>query len=134
MIAAFLFAATAVALIVALSLIFPGSWLDRIWELNRHARAGFEFFGKSSVVVLAFLALCTSAAAVGLLRGRKRAWWLAVTLFAANGVGDLVNLFITRKLFKAGTGVLVALAFLWCLFRPRMAAYFRPSSRGDYSM
>jgi hypothetical protein len=74
------------------------------------------------------LAVGTAGAAVGLLRGRKWAWWFAVVLFAINGCGDLVSLFWTKEMLKSGSGVLIAGAFLIAL--SRVKNYFNGGKDG----
>ena len=125
LIAAFLFAATVIATVVGTSLLHPGTFVDRIWNLNQPAYTAFQTIGKSSGVLLLLLALGTAAAGAGLLRGARWAWWFAVALFTLNGLGDLVTLLATRDLLKSGSGILVAATFLFCLSRPHLIAFFQ---------
>lgn len=123
-IAAFLFAATLVSAIVGTSLLIPGTFLDRIWEVNKPAYAGFEALGRASGLLLLLLGIYTAFAGAGLIKGRKWGRWLAIALFVVNGVGDVVNLLRTRDWLKSGAGVLIAATFLFCLFRSRATAFF----------
>jgi sterol desaturase/sphingolipid hydroxylase (fatty acid hydroxylase superfamily) len=70
-VAAFLFAAAAISLVVAATLLFPNTRLDRIWDLNRQAHKSFLALGASAALVMVLLAAGTLTAAVGLLQ-RKR--------------------------------------------------------------
>jgi hypothetical protein len=54
----FLLAATLIAALVGTSLLFPGTFLDRIWELNKPAYEAFEALGRISGVVLLLMGLC----------------------------------------------------------------------------
>jgi hypothetical protein len=116
-VAAFPFLATLIAVVVALSLLFPYTFLDRIWTLNPAAYAAFHILGKSSGVILLVLGVCTGTTAFGLLRQRRWAWWLAIVLFAANGLGDLTNLLIGGERWKSAAGALIAAAFVFLLMR-----------------
>jgi hypothetical protein len=60
-VAVFLFTATAIASVVATSLLFPGTLLDRLWELNKPAYAGIEVLGRASGVLLLLLGMATAA-------------------------------------------------------------------------
>src|SRR5260370_1295360 len=100
-VAAFLFAATAIATIVGASLLSPAPLLDRLWDLNPPAAAAFHAMGRIAGVMLLALAVGTFAAGVGLLRRRKWAWWFAVLLFAIDVMGNLVSLRATGDWLKS---------------------------------
>jgi hypothetical protein len=70
-IAGFLFAVTAVAVIVGASLLFPGKLLDWLSQFNQPAIAAFQMLGRFSGVLLLALALGTAAVATGLLHRRN---------------------------------------------------------------
>jgi hypothetical protein len=61
-IAAFLLAATFIAALVGTSLLFPGTFLHRIWELNKPAYAPFNGPGRISGLLLLLLGVCTAYA------------------------------------------------------------------------
>lgn len=124
-IASFLLAATFIAALVGTSLLFPGTLLDRIWELNRPAYAAFEALGRVAGLLLLVVGVCTAYAGRGLLKGQNGARWLAIGLFAVNGVGDVMNLLRPGERAKSAAGVLIAATFLFYLLRPRVAAYFQ---------
>jgi hypothetical protein len=117
-ISVFLFLAAVVALITGISLLFPAPIWNGIWEMNRPAYIAFEKLGRLSGAILLTLAAMAGSAGAGLLRGRKWAWWIAIALFAINGLGDLINLILTHDLLRGGTGVLIAGVFLFLLTRP----------------
>src|SRR6266550_1920084 len=83
-----LLVSTAIALITGVSLAFPGTFLDRIWALNRGAYIEFVTLGRPAGISLMILGLICAIAAAGLLKRRKWAWWLAVGLFVVNVAGD----------------------------------------------
>ncbi len=124
-VAAFLFAASAIAAVVGASLLFPNTLLDRLWELNKPGAAAFRALGRISGILLLLLGAGTSAAAVGLLQRKKWAWWFAVVLFAIDGAGDVVSLIVTGDWFRSATGVVISSAFLYSLSRYRVRRYFK---------
>lgn len=124
MVAAFLFAATVIALVVAVSLLFPNALLDRLWELNKPGAAVFRALGRVSGLFLPALGAGTFAAAFGLLHGRPWAWWFAVVLFAIDGCGDAIGWFLTGDWLRSASGVAISSAFLYALSRPRVRRYF----------
>lgn len=123
-VAIFLFCGAAAALITGISLLFPNPLWNRLWDLNRPAYLAFERVGRLAGVSLLALGIVTGSAGRGLIKRQKWAWWAATALFAINGLGDVVTLFVTRDLVKAGAGALIASAFLFCLTRPGLRAYF----------
>jgi hypothetical protein len=123
-VAAFLFLAAAVALITAISLMFPASFWNGMWDLNRPAYLEFEKLGSISGIMLMALGAGAGAAGIGLLRRKKWAWWSAIALFAVNGIGDVAALFVGQDLVKGGSGVLIAACFLFCLTRSKVMRYF----------
>jgi hypothetical protein len=70
--------------------------------------------GGGAVVGVAAAAL---AAAIGLLRAKKWAWWMAVALFTIEGGGNVVSFIITRDVLRSGSGILICAAFLYLLQR-----------------
>jgi hypothetical protein len=123
-VATFLFGATAIAAIVGISLITPGTLLDRIWKLNEPVHAEFQAFGSTAGAPLLLLGIVTGATAAGLLRGEPWARRVAIAVFAVNALGDGVTVFIRRDLLKSGLGALIAAAFLLALYRPNVISFF----------
>ena len=124
-VAGFLFAASFVAWLVGAALLYPTRLTDWLFTLNPAARAGFEAMGWTAGVLLLALGCGTLAASAGLRRGRRWAWWFAVTLFIVNTAGDVIALVILRDWLRNGAGVLVGLVFLLALLEPRVKAYCR---------
>jgi len=118
-IAAFLIAATAVALGVGLALLFPGRLLEWLAQFNRPGMQAFEALGRWSGALLLLVACFTAVATVGLLRGKKWGWWMAMGVFAVNGCGDIVGYTITRDGWRSGSGVVVSAGFVYALTRIR---------------
>ena len=123
-VAGLLLLATVIAAVVGTSLLVPGTVLDRMWELNKLAYSVFQSFGRASGLLFLLLSLCTAYAAVGLLKGDCKARWLAVGLFAVNGLGDVVNLVRPANRLGGAVGILIAATALFYLSRPSAAAFF----------
>ncbi len=116
-VAAFLFAASAISLVVAISLLVPSLPFEWLWQFNKPAEAAFRAWGATAGMLLLALAVTTFSAAVGLLHRRKWAWWLAVLLFAINGFGDFANWMVTGDWRRSAAGVAVCALFLYALVR-----------------
>jgi len=123
-VAAFLFAATAIAAVTGCSLLAPNTPLDRIWELNRQAAAGFRAMGRISGGLLLLVGAAACFAAAGLLQRKKWAWLLALSLFAVNGSGELVTLIMTGDWLRSLTGAVIAAGFIYALGRSPVRRYF----------
>jgi lysylphosphatidylglycerol synthetase-like protein (DUF2156 family) len=123
-IAIFLFAATMIALVTGVSLLFPNALLDRMWKLNPEGAALFHSIGPVSGMFLLALGAGTFLAARGLLRGRSWAWWFAVVLFAVDACGNVASYFFIHDALRTITGALVSSAFLFFLCRSDVRRYF----------
>jgi hypothetical protein len=121
----FLFIATAIAFVVGTSLLLPNPLMDRLWELNKPWEAAFRSMGRFTGVPLLFLGVGTFAAALGLIRGRKWAWWFALALFTVKGIGDIVSFFVTGDWLRSASGVVISSAFLCALSRKQVRRYCR---------
>jgi hypothetical protein len=123
-VAAFLFAATVIASIVGVSLLFPSRLLETMWKLNPEGAVLFHSIGALSGVLLLVLGGGTFAAARGLLHGRRWAWWFSVALFAIDVCGNIVSCFVTHDVLRPLTGALVSLIFLCALCGSSVRRYF----------
>ena len=124
-VAAILFAATAIAVAAGGSLLFPNPLLDRLWTLNKPGEATFRSLGRVSGLPLLVIGAATCAAAVGLIKRKKWAWWLAVLLFAINGCTDVVGLIVARNWVRSGSSLVICAVFLYSLSRARVTQYFK---------
>ncbi|HET8887856.1 MAG TPA: hypothetical protein VFQ41_03060 [Candidatus Angelobacter sp.] len=123
-VSAFLYAATVIAMLVGVSLLFPNRLLDWLWKLNPQGAFLFHSIGPVSGVFLLVLAVGTFAAARGLLRGRRWAWLFSVALFAVDASGNVVSYFLIHEALRAATGAIISSAFLAALCRPTVRNYF----------
>ncbi len=123
-VAGFLFFATAIAVFVSSSLLFPNQVMYRLWELNWPGETVFvSIHGPASLFLIA-LGMGTCAAGSGLLRGRRWAWWFAMVLFAMDACGDVVSFVVTREILRAAIGVSLSGMFLVLLAQGRVRHWF----------
>jgi len=127
-VATVLFAATAIAAVTGCSLLVPNTPLDRIWELNRQAEAGFRAMGRISGGLLLLVGAAACIAALGLLQRKKWAWLLALSLFAVNASGELVTLIMTGDWLRSLAGAIIAAGFFYSLSRSSVSRYFQRGS------
>ncbi len=116
-VAAFLFAATGLAAIVGLSLLFPNPLMDRLWELNRPGQALFQRMGRGSGVLLLAVGAATFVIARSLLAGKKWAWLAAIGLFLIDAAGDAISTVITNDWWRFLAGVVISGTFIAVLIR-----------------
>ncbi|HWE86594.1 MAG TPA: hypothetical protein VG267_16750 [Terracidiphilus sp.] len=116
--AALLFLAALVALLTCLALLFPSPIWMPMWNLNPDAYETFHRLGRIAELALFCLACISAAAAAGLLRRKRWAWWIALVMFAINGAGDIVSVLRTHQLIRFGSGVLIAAGFIFLLVLP----------------
>jgi len=124
-VAAFLFFATAIAVVAGVSLLFPSPLMDRLWTLNKPAEATFRSLGRISGLPLLAIAAVTWAAGIGMVQRKKWSWWLAVVLFAISGIGDAVSVTVTGDWLRSASGVVISGVFIYALSRRRVREYFR---------
>jgi len=118
-VAVFLFFASAISALVAISLLAPNPLVDRLWELNKPGAKAFRAMGKPAAVFLLALAAATAMGGQGLLKGKRWAWWFALGLFVVNGCGDIVSFIVTGDWLRSGSGIMVAAVFIYLLLRAR---------------
>jgi hypothetical protein len=110
--------------ISAVSLTFPGSFLEPIWKLNPRAREGFSQMGGWSIVLMSVVCAACISTTVGLWRGRWWGYWLALLMLMTNLAGDLINV-ITGTEPRAAVGIPVVLFILAYLLRYQNRDRFR---------
>jgi hypothetical protein len=108
---------------VGAALLLPGSPVEVIWKLYSARRT--ELMPYRAWMGPGFLVLATVMlfASIGMFGYRRWGWWLAVTMFAANGLGDVVQVIIGRVL-EGVIGVTVAGAILYYLTLPKVRGAF----------
>lgn len=117
---------TVASLVSAISLSFPSSFLEVLWRLNPHAREGFALMGNWSIVLMSVVCLACFLTAIGLWRGLRWGYWLAVTMLTINLIGDVINV-VTGTEYRAIAGIPIVFVLLVFLIRKRTREYFEHS-------
>jgi len=118
----FLFGAT-MSFIAFVSLLFPGSILEPMWRLNPRAHEGFAAMGVWAIVLMCVVSVACASAAVGLWRGARWGYRLAIILLTINLLGDIVNVALGTEP-RAVVGVPIVLALLAFLMSRRVRRFF----------
>lgn len=108
----------------AVALLLPGGPLEPMWRLNPRGHAGFVSLGRLAPVLLFVVSVACATASVGLWRGARWGYRIAVGVLVVNLLGDALNtvLGIERR---AVIGIPIVAAILFGLSRERIRMYFR---------
>jgi hypothetical protein len=77
--------------VAAISLAFPGGFLEPIWRLNPRSRESLGGLGPSGVLLMALVCGLCAYSALGLWKGLRSGRTLAITMLAINAVGDIAS-------------------------------------------
>lgn len=119
----FLFFGAAMASLAAITLIWPGTPLDRIWPLNPIAYRQLAPLGSTVGILLLLLGAALTVAGVGWFRRHLWGWRLAVMIIATQVLGDVVN-GMRGELLRGGIGIIIAGALLLFFLQPKIRAAF----------
>jgi hypothetical protein len=78
------------------TLLWRGTILDRVWELNRRAYNQLRPLGCKAGIGLLIVAVFLAAASVGWFMRRQWAWRLAAAILITQILVGLLNLFLGR--------------------------------------
>jgi len=126
----FFFFGAVMACFAGLTLLRPGTFLDRVWKLNPTAHALMIPHGKPAGMGFLLLSTLLALAGVGWFQRRFWGWVLGVVVISSQVMGDLVNL-ARGDWMRGAAGVLIASCFLAYLLTSRVRAMFRPSCNGQ---
>lgn len=119
----FLFFGATMAGLAAITLLWRGTVLDRVWDLNPTAYRQLAPLGRMVGLLFLLLSATLTAAAIGWFRRCRWAWRLTVLVIATQVLGDLINCF-RGDFLRGGTGIVIAGAILLFLLRSRIKAGF----------
>lgn len=122
----FVFGAT-MAAYAAITSLYPGTFLDALWALNKRGHAGLVLLGRVAVLLFAVLSVLLGLAAVGWFRRRRWGWVLGVTIIAVNMAGDLGQLVFGE--LKGAVGVAIASLLLVYMTRSGVRSYFHTKKK-----
>jgi uncharacterized membrane protein (DUF2068 family) len=111
----------------AITLAWPGTFLDRAWALNPAAHQQLATLGRVLALPFLFLALALFVAGLGWFRRKRWGWLLAVIIISINLLGDLFNA-LRGEWVKGAVGVLIAGLLLTYMTREQVRGYFRTNS------
>ena len=109
--------------LAAITLLWRGTPLDRMWVLNQMAHKRLVPMGRVVGILFLLLSGALTTAGIGWFRHRPWGWGLAVVIVATHVVGDLVNC-VRGDILRGGTGVIIAGALLLFLWRPKIRDSF----------
>jgi hypothetical protein len=114
--AAFFAFGAMMCLLTIVLLVFPGTKLDSLWNLNPDARVAFQWPGSWSILLMLAIGTGCALAAIGLWYGKLWGVLLAIAILFINIIGDLVNVVI-RHDYRSLIGVPIAGAMIFYLAR-----------------
>lgn len=120
----FFFFGAAMSFIAFVSLLFPASFLEPMWLLNPQAREGFASIGVWAIVLMCVVSVACASAAVGLWRGARWGYWLALVLLAINLLGDIINV-VLRTEPRAAVGIPIVIVILVYLMSRKVRRFYR---------
>lgn len=123
----FLFLGAAMCALAGETLIWRGTTIERIWELNPTAYRLLAPHGTTVGPLFFLLGTMMIAAGIGWLRGRHWGWVLTVIIFATQCLGDLVNC-LRGDLIRGSIGFVIAGALLMYLLSPKVRGSFATRS------
>ena len=120
----FLFFAASMAALAAVTLLWPGTPLDRAWKLNPDAHAQLAPHARIIGPLFLLLSFTMVAAGSGWFLRRRWAWRLSLVIIGIQMVGDTVNC-LRGDWLRGISGVVIAGALFWYMLRPAFRAEFR---------
>ena len=119
----FLFFGAIMASFAAITLLWQGTALDRLWALNPSAYKQLAPVGGIVGIFFLVLGVALTTAGIGWFRRRLWGWKLTVVIIATQVLGDVVNC-LRGDFLRGGTGVIIAGALLVFLLRSKVRATF----------
>jgi hypothetical protein len=124
----FFAAGATISFIAGISLLRPNTFLEPIWRANPHAHENLSSLGLWAVLLLSTVSMLCAAAAIGLWRGSRWGYWLAVGLILTNLLGNVINVALGTEP-RAIVGVPIAAALLAYLIMSKKVQEFFSKSK-----
>jgi uncharacterized membrane protein (DUF2068 family) len=118
---------TVASFVSLVALAVPGSFLEPIWKLNPRAHAGFATMHRWAIVLMCVVCVACALTAVGLWRGARWGYWLAIVMLAVNLLGDIANVLVGTER-KALIGIPIVIIILIFLVSKRVRDFFANSA------
>lgn len=119
----FLLLSTGILVASAITLLWPGTWLDGIWAMKPEAYTTMLPYRYGAGLGFLFFAVVMAIAAYGWGQRKRWSWRLVLVIFTLNAASDAVRLF-RGEVMEGATGVvLVGLLFLY-VRSARVRGYF----------
>jgi uncharacterized membrane protein (DUF2068 family) len=110
--------------LTVLMLLAPGPWAAPIWRLKPSAQADFRALGVVAPALMLLVSVACAGAAIGLWRGRRWGYWLAIGVLGTNLIGDLANA-VLRHDWLTLIGVPIGGALLIYMSRSQVRSRFQ---------
>jgi hypothetical protein len=119
----FLFFGATMASLAAITLLWRGTALDRVWALNPSAYKKLTPLGGSVGILFLILGATLTVAGIGWFRHRLWGWRLAIAIIATQVLGDVVNC-VRGDFLRGSISVIIAGGLLLFLLRSNIRAAF----------
>ena len=119
----FLFFGAMMASLAAITLLWRGTSLDRLWILNPTAHKELAPYGSTVGILFLLLGTALATAGIGWFRRRLWGWRLAVAIIATQILGDVFNC-IRGEWLRGGTGGIIAGVLLLFLLQSKFREVF----------
>ena len=119
----FLFFGCLMVSLAGMTLVWPGTLVDRMWALNPCAYNELAPCGKAVGIPFLLLGVTLAVAGTGWFKRRLWGWRLAVAIIATQLLGDLADVLLGRVV-EGAIGVAIAGALLFYLLRPAVKSVF----------
>ena len=126
----FFWAGAAISLTASISLLLSNSFLESMWRLNPGAHENLSSLGLWAVVILTPVSMFCAAAGIGLWRGSRWGYWIAVGLMVTNLLGDVTNVALGTEP-RAIVGVPIVAAILVYLIMSKKVRDFFSKTNGS---
>lgn len=125
----FLLLGAGMAFLAGTTLVWRGTFLDRIWALNPRAYNLLAPYGKTIGIPFLLLGIILAFSGVGLLKRRVWGWRLALVIIVTQVLGNFVTA-LMGDITKGTVGVIISGGLFIYLLRPRVkSAFIFPESQ-----